>query len=119
MYNRINPLLTRSFSNVTKTTKPRRKVIKVGDNRPIIMKHREINANHEKKALEMGLEFRIMSSSVLHRYPIITKYPWEIDKQEVDDAVANKQREYFKTLVKGTDAEKLVPEEQMVSLSIC
>lgn len=116
MYNRISHLLTRSFSAASKT-KPKRKVIKVGENRPIIMKRREINAQHEKKASEMGLEFRILGASVLHRYPTITKdpYPWEIAKQEVDDAIAAKQREYFNTLVKGTDAEKLVPDEQMVS----
>lgn len=92
-----------------------RKVVKVGDDRPIIKWSRENNAAHEKKAAEMGLGFRIVGASILHRYPVITKdpLPWELEKQEMDDAIAAKQKEYFNKLIDGTDAAKMVPSEGM------
>jgi large subunit ribosomal protein L46 len=94
-----------------------RRVLKVGDKRDVILKRREINAAHEAKANEMGLDFRIVSASILHRYPIITKdmLPWEVEKNNMDMAIADKQSEYFNKLIEGTDAAKLVSEEQMGS----
>lgn len=89
--------------------------MKVGDKRDIILKRREINAAHIAKAASMGLDFRIVSASILHRYPVITKdmLPWEIDKHHVDMAIADKQNDYFNKLIEGTEAAKLVSEEQM------
>lgn len=105
----------RCFSGAAEAVKKSRKVIKVGDKREIILKRREINAAHEVKAASMGLDFRIVSASILHRYPVITQdmLPWELEKHNVDMAIADKQNEYFNKLIEGTDAAKMVSEQRM------
>ena len=56
-------LCTTSIPEIkTTATSARRKVIKVGDNRPIVVNRRNINAEHEKKASQLGLGFRIVSA---------------------------------------------------------
>jgi hypothetical protein len=66
MQRRLFNSLYRSFSstseNVAAKTATRHKVIKTKDNRPIIQSRRLINAEHEKKAASMGLDFRIVSA---------------------------------------------------------
>jgi hypothetical protein len=46
----------------TKSRQPRRKVIKLRDERPIILSQRARNAELEKKAKESGLPWRVLGS---------------------------------------------------------
>lgn len=75
--------------------KPVRKIMKLRDKRPIVQKQRKVNHEHEMKAAEMGLGWRVMGASILHRYPVITRTPekWEEDMQQLQDKIAAKQRE--------------------------
>jgi hypothetical protein len=52
-------LVTRSFAESTGS----RKIIKPRGKRPIIEKQKKINEEHEKKAQEMGLGWRIVGAT--------------------------------------------------------
>ena len=82
----------------------RKRIVK--DNRDIIQKWRKINADHESKAKEMGLNFRVLSSTVLHRYPEITDLAedWEVDMMVVQEKMEQKQRESLMGEIGGTEA---------------
>lgn len=51
----------RYFSEIT--NKPVRRNTKLGENRPIIQAQRKRNAEHEARAAEMGLGWRIVGST--------------------------------------------------------
>lgn len=86
----------------------RRKVLKKHD-REIIQARREWNELHEGKAEEMGLGWRTVVSSILHRYPVIRpeSEPWESDMEDLQDMINNKKREYFLEQTLGTDSQMI------------
>ena len=62
---RITTGIYRSFctsNGVAGAAKKYRKVIKVGEKRPVVMTQREVNQAHEAKAASMGLEFRTVGA---------------------------------------------------------
>jgi hypothetical protein len=75
-----------------------RKVHKLRDQREIIKSRRAINEYHENEAVKLGLEWRIMGASVLHRYPVVVREPpeWEAKMWEVQDLIEEQQREVGK-----------------------
>ena len=91
--------------------KPKRRIMKPRDKRPIIQKQRKMNAEHEKRAIEMGLGWRIVGATVLHRYPTITSdpEPWEVEMHNVKEKIDEKQREWFMDQVMGTPSQ-MIPE---------
>mmetsp|Transcript_3039 Transcript_3039/g.3208 ORF Transcript_3039/g.3208 Transcript_3039/m.3208 type:complete len:266 (-) Transcript_3039:47-844(-) len=95
-------LLRRSFG---------RQYRKLKDNRPIIQKQRTRNADLELEAEKSGLGWRIVSASILHRYPVITAdvEQWESDMWEVQDKIQSKQREWLMERIGGTDTQ-FIPE---------
>lgn len=92
-------------------SKAPRRILKPREKRPIIQKQRKLNAEHEKRAKEMGLGFRIIGATVLHRYPTITpdSEPWEAEMHEVQEKILNKSREWFMSQVGGT-ASQMIPD---------
>jgi large subunit ribosomal protein L46 len=88
-----------------------RRILKPREKRPIIQKQRKVNADHEKRAKEMGLGFRIIGATVLHRYPTITPdpEPWEVEMHGVQEKILAKSREWFMSQVGGT-ASQMIPD---------
>jgi hypothetical protein len=86
-----------------------RKKILVKHERDIIKARRELNAHHEEKAAEMGLGFRTVVSSILHRYPVITPEAedWEVEMSVLQDEINDKKREYFLEQTMGTDSQMI------------
>jgi len=84
-----------------------RPVVKPKAERPIIKRLRQRNLELEKKAEEKGLSWRLVSASILHRYPVVTAdaEPWEQDMWDVEEKILLKKREWFMEQVGGTDAQ--------------
>jgi hypothetical protein len=72
---------------------------------------RKRNEEHEKKAEELGLSFRTVGATVLHRYPTILadSEPWEVEMDQLQEMIAEKQREWFMSQVGGGPAQ-MIPE---------
>lgn len=107
IYNNNNILIiTRNFTKAPKM-KPFRKHPQVRDNRPLVQKRRQINEQHEISAQESGLPWRIVASSILHRYPTITPDipQWEKDYVLMKDKIENMNRKMLKEKTEGTDAD--------------
>eukprot|EP00604_Paraphysomonas_vestita_P002655 CAMPEP_0174819498 /NCGR_PEP_ID=MMETSP1107-20130205/2777_1 /TAXON_ID=36770 /ORGANISM="Paraphysomonas vestita, Strain GFlagA" /LENGTH=252 /DNA_ID=CAMNT_0016033115 /DNA_START=115 /DNA_END=873 /DNA_ORIENTATION=+ len=92
--------------------KPFRKHPQTRDNRPLIQKQREINEQHEKAAESLGLPWRIVASSILHRYPTIAPDipDWERDYSLVKDKIENINRQLYKDKTAGTAADIIADE---------
>ena len=77
----------RMFSSIRKLIKPKA-------NRPIVQKQRLNNEEHERRAKEMGLGWRIVSSSILHRYPVIfpDPEPWELEMWNIQERIEDNAR---------------------------
>lgn len=86
----------------------RTKVLKKHD-REIIQARREWNQLHEAKAEEMGLGWRTVVSSILHRYPVIRPEaePWESDMENLQDMINDKKRDHFLDQTLGTDSQMI------------
>jgi large subunit ribosomal protein L46 len=80
------------------------------------MKQRNINEDHEAKAKAKGLGWRIVGSTILHRYPTITPdpLPWEIEYWDLQDKIADKKREWIMGEVVGTDAQFFAEENPTI-----
>jgi len=98
-------------------------VLKIRDKRPIILSQRARNAELERKAAESKLPWRIMSSVVLHRFPIVSKdlEPWQQQMIEVQNYVNKQKKEYYMSKTRGTPASitsvlEFTPEELMETL---
>jgi len=89
----------------------RKRVIPKG-NRPVINTLRKMNEEHEKKAADMKLGWRVVSSAVLHRYPTITQdsEQWERDMWTVQDKIEDQKRAHFMSQVAGTEAQ-MIPDD--------
>lgn len=98
-------------NNVDNIKTKGRKIIKLRSNRPIIQKQRATNEAHELKAKELGLSWRIIGATILHRYPTITPdvAEWESNMWDMQDKIEEKQREWFMEEVGGTDAQ-IIPD---------
>lgn len=96
----------------TKSKSPFRKHPHIRDNRPIIQKQRRINEEHEQIAQGMGLPWRIVGASILHRYPTLSPDipKWEADFVDMRNKIDNKNRQAFKDKTKGTDLD-IIPDE--------
>lgn len=70
-------------------------MLKVKGNREIVKERQEINEKHEAAAAAMGLGWRIVGSSVLHRYPVVVREPpeWEKEMWDVQELIEERQRE--------------------------
>lgn len=94
-----------------RNSKPKisRKNMKPMAKRPIIIKQRATNEAHMAKALEMGLGWRIVGATVMHRYPTILPDPaeWEIKMADLQEKIGLLQREFFMENVGGTDAQMI------------
>lgn len=111
------------ISQVLKRQLSTRKVIKLGADRPIIQKLRARNLMLEEQAKAMGLEWRIVASSILHRYPVITPdtEEWEKAMWEVQHKIDLKKREWFMSQTAGTDNQLLsedIPEPEDIAASM-
>lgn len=84
-----------------------RPVVKPKANRPIIQLQKQRNLELEKKAEEKGLSWRLVTASILHRYPVVTSdvEQWEQDMYDVEEKIMKKKREAFMEQVGGTDAQ--------------
>lgn len=91
---------------VARATRGRR-AIRPKANRPIIQTQRATNEQHENNAKQLGLDWRIVASTILHRYPVITPdpEPYEVEYYKMQDKIADKKREILMSKVEGTDAE--------------
>ena len=87
-------------------TKSRRKVINRSI-RPIITKQRKEYSEHEEKRKALGLDWRIMGATILHRYPVILPDipKWYEDMEMVKDKIEEAKRNHFLGLVGGTNAQ--------------
>jgi len=105
----MNPKRLPSNCRFTKilTRKSSRKVIKLGADRPIIQKLRAKNLILEEQAKAMGLDWRIVASSILHRYPVITPdvEEWEREMWELQHKISLKKREWFMSQTAGTESQ--------------
>jgi len=89
----------------------RKRVLSKG-NRPVINMLRKMNEEHEKRAAEMKLGWRFVSSAVLHRYPTITQdsEQWEHDMWALQDKIEDQKRAHFMSQVAGTEAQ-MIPDD--------
>eukprot|EP01041_Mallomonas_annulata_P008138 gene8138-16728_t len=108
---------------LSRTVTTTRKMIKPRDKRPIIENQRNRNAELEEKATKMGLNWRLVTASILHRYPVITpdSQQWEKDMWDIQDIIEEKKRKWFMDQVEGSNADILhdsypSPEEILESM---
>ena len=89
-----------------------RKRIVTMENRPIIKAMRKQSEEHEAKAAALGLSWRTLSASIMHRYPTVTSdsEPWERDMWAMQDKIEGRKREHFMSQVGGTDAQ-MIPDD--------
>ena len=105
-----SPVSSTDEGNVDENGKKKHiKILKKHD-RPIIKKLRAHNAEHEEKAAALGLEWRIVSSTILHRYPVISRDPeqWELDMGKLEEDITEKKREWFHKQVGETSPANLI-----------
>lgn len=90
----------------------RKKILRKHD-REITKAMRERNKLHEAKAAALGLGWRTVCATVLHRYPVITpdNEPWEEEMYDVQEELADFQRDWLMEQLGDTDAN-LIGEEQ-------
>mmetsp|Transcript_7409 Transcript_7409/g.12462 ORF Transcript_7409/g.12462 Transcript_7409/m.12462 type:complete len:282 (+) Transcript_7409:98-943(+) len=102
----------RSFAKEATKSRQHRLRPLTRDDRPIIQKHRKLNDEHEQLAEAMGLPFRVIGATVLHRYPMVSPDPpqWEVDYEKMKDKIENLNRAAFKEEVRGTKAD-IIPDE--------
>ena len=103
------PLLLRRAPYSTSGARLHRNKILRKHDRDIVKTRRELNAMHEAKAEEMGLGWRTVVSSILHRYPLIRPEaePWEREMEDLQDLINDKKREYFLEQTMGTDSQMI------------
>ena len=84
----------------------RKKILRKHD-REIIKKMRANNDMHEMKAEALGLEWRTVCATVLHRYPIITpaNEPWEDDMVDLEDKMTEKQQNWLHEQLGGSSSD--------------
>ena len=80
------------------------------------MKYRNINEDHEDKAKQKGLGWRIVGSTILHRYPTITSdlEPWEIEMHDLKEKIGDSKREFMMREIGGTEAQFFAEENPTV-----
>ncbi len=93
-------------SSADETTKGYRKKILRKQHREVIKRMREVNEEHEVKAKALGLDWRVVCATVLQRYPVITptNEPWEEAHYDMEERMAEKQREWLMEQLGDTDA---------------
>eukprot|EP00605_Chrysophyceae_sp_TOSAG23-4_P002349 GSChrysophyteH1.ASY1.ANO1.2597.1 assembled CDS len=91
--------------------KQRKKVLRK-QYREVVQRMREINEEHETKAKALGLGWRVVCATVLQRYPTISpdNEPWEEAQYDLEEKLAEKQREWLLEQLGDTDAN-LIGEE--------
>ncbi|KAJ1433771.1 hypothetical protein B484DRAFT_8972 [Ochromonadaceae sp. CCMP2298] len=84
---------------------------KLKGKRPVVVKQRERNGLLEERAEESKLGWRIMGSTILHRYPVVTPdpFPWETEMWDLQDLTQAMRREALMDQIKNTDAQ-LIPD---------
>ncbi len=62
--------------------------------RPAVQTQRIRNEELEEKAKKLNLDWRIVTATILHRYPVVTREPeqWEKDMTEVQEKIMDGQR---------------------------
>ena len=73
-------------------------MLKVKGNREIVQERRRINEKHEAAAAAKGLGWRVVGSSVLHRYPVVVREPpeWESKMWDLQELIEEHQREVMR-----------------------
>jgi len=92
--------LQRSFSTAARSMRKKR------GNREILLNRNALNAKHDEKAKELGLDFRVVSACILHRYPVVTleAEDWEQHFWDVQEKVELKRSEMVNKELEGTEA---------------
>ena len=96
---------TQEDENVANKKGFRKKILRK-QYREVIQRMRKVNEEHEVKAKALGLDWRIVCATVLHRYPTITpaNEPWEEAQYNMEERMAEKQREWLMDQLGDTDA---------------
>lgn len=91
-------------------TRPVRKAL---DNRPIIQEQRARNTALQSEAEAKNLDWRLVCSTILHRYPVITpdKEPWEVEYEKMEATIAEKHRELLIKELEGTPDSVLIEDK--------
>eukprot|EP01031_Cornospumella_fuschlensis_P034058 gene34058-41223_t len=100
---------------VKSTSGVARKVRKSMAQRPVVADQRARNASLENSAKATNLPWRIVGSTILHRYPVIAKEmtePWELKMHELQDKIEGDRKKWLMEKIKGTSAQ-IIPDSEL------